>query len=92
MQSDNLEFIFYGEIVMIIKFWEKKIVISGRLGIILGTIMLLLIGAFLLYCAINPPAHFHFLKENINRIIYGVIGVLLILKALKMLFTRKDKS
>ncbi len=68
---------------MIKKFWEKKITISGKSARILGTILMVLIGIFLLYCAINPPTYFHFLKENINRIIYGVIGVLLIFKALK---------
>ncbi len=68
---------------MIKKFWEKKITISGKSARILGTILMGLIGIFLLYCAINPPTYFHFLKENINRIIYGVIGVLLIFKALK---------
>ena len=36
--------------------------------------------------------NWYFLKENINRIIYGVIGVLLILKALRMFFTNKLKS
>lgn len=68
---------------MIKKFWEKKITISGKSARILETILMVLIGIFLLYCAINPPTYFHFLKENINRIIYGVIGVLLIFKALK---------
>ena len=68
---------------MIKKFWEKKITISGKSARILGTILMVLIGIFLLYCAINPPTYFHFLKENINRIIYGAIGILLIFKALK---------
>lgn len=76
---------------MIIKFWEKKIAISGKLATILGTAMMVLIGTLLLYCAVNPPAYFPFLKENVNRIIYGVIGVLLIIKALRMLFTKKNK-
>lgn len=71
-----------------IKFWEKKITITGKLAAILGTIFMVIIGAFLLYCAINPPAYFHFLKENINRIIYGIIGIFLIFKALRMLFTK----
>ena len=77
---------------MIIKFWEKKLTISGKLARVLGTILMVLIGIFLLYCAINPPSYFHFLKEDINRIIYGVIGVLLILKALRMLFANKLKN
>ena len=88
----KLEFIFYGGESLIIKFWEKKLTISGKLARVLGTILMVLIGTFLLYCAINPPTYFHFLKENINRIIYGVIGVLLILKALRMLFTNKLKN
>lgn len=71
-----------------IKFWEKKITITGKLAAILGTIFMVIIGAFLLYCAINPPAYFHFLKENINRIIYGIIGIFLIFKALRMLFAK----
>lgn len=80
----KFESIFYrGSGTMIKKFWEKKITISGKSARILGTILMGLIGIFLLYCAINPPTYFHFLKENINRIIYGVIGVLLIFKALK---------
>lgn len=80
----KFESIFYrGSGTMIKKFWEKKITISGKSARILGTILMVLIGIFLLYCAINPPTDFHFLKENINRIIYGVIGVLLIFKALK---------
>lgn len=71
-----------------IKFWEKKITITGKLAAILGTIFMVIIGAFLLYCAINPPAYFHFLKENINRIIYGIIGIFLIFKALRTLFPK----
>ena len=50
---------------------------------------MVLIGTFLLYCALNP---LDFLKENLNRIIFGVIGVLLILKALRMLFANKLKN
>lgn len=75
-----------------IKFWEKKITVSGKSAVILGTAMTVLIGAFLLYCAVDPPESFHFLKENINRIIYGVIGTLLIVKALRIFFTKKNKS
>lgn len=47
---------------------------------------------FLLYCAINPPAYFPFLKDAINRIIYGVVSVFLSFKALKMFFTKENKS
>ena len=71
---------------MLIKFWEKKVTISGKIADILGSILMVLIGTFLLYCALNP---LDFLKENLNRIIFGVIGVLLILKALRMLFANK---
>lgn len=74
---------------MLIKFWEKKVTISGKIADILGSILMVLIGTFLLYCALNP---LDFLKENINRIIFGVIGVLLILKALRMLFANKLKN
>lgn len=77
---------------MIIKFWEKKkaIPIKGKLAKILVSIMMLVISIFLLYCAINPPAYFTFLKEAINRMIYGVVGVFLSFKALKMLFTKEN--
>ncbi len=72
--------------------WEKKIVISGKPAVILGTAITVLMGAFLLYCAVNPPEFFSFLKDNLNRMIYGVIGTLLIIKTLKIFFTKKNKS
>ncbi|MEE0212098.1 MAG: hypothetical protein UEP78_08590 [Negativibacillus sp.] len=78
---------------MIITFWEKKksIPIKGTFAKILVTIILLIISVFLLYCAINPPAYFPFLKDNINRILYGVVGLVFAFKALKMLFTKERK-
>ena len=75
-----------------IKFWEKKITVSGKSAVILGTAMTALTGAFLLYCAVNPPEAFPFLKDNLNRMIYGVIGILLIVKTLRIFFTKKNKS
>jgi len=46
----------------------------------------------LIYCAIKPPAYLPFLKDDINRIIYGVVGAFFSFKALKMLFTKENKS
>lgn len=75
---------------MIIKFWEKKksILIRGMKSTIIVTTILLIIGGFLIYCAINPPAFFPFLKDGFNRIIYTVIGVYIIFQGLKLFFTR----
>lgn len=79
---------------MFIKFWEKKksIPIRGTLMKASVAIVVLIICAFLIYCAIKPPAYLPFLKEGINRIIYGVVGVSFGFKALKMLFTKENKS
>lgn len=79
---------------MFIPFWEKKksIPIRGALMKVLVAIVVLIICAFLIYCAIKPPAYFPFLKDDINQIIYGVVGAFFGFKALKMLFTKENKS
>lgn len=79
---------------MFITFWEKKksIPIKGTLMKASVAIVVLIICAFLIYCAIKPPAYLPFLKDDINRIIYGVVGVSFGFKALKMLFTKENKS
>ena len=76
-----------------INFWEKKksIQIRGKFATSMATIAVLTISIFLLYCAVNPPTYFPFLKDGINRIIYGVMGVFFIFKALRMFFVKKHK-
>lgn len=74
-----------------LKNWQKKVVITGKPAVLLGTIMMEAIGIFLLYCAINPPECFDFLKENINRLIYGIFGVLLVWKGIKNAFYKHNR-
>ncbi len=51
-----------------INFWEKKksIQIRGKFATSMATIAVLTISIFLLYCAVNPPTYFPFLKDGIN--------------------------
>lgn len=70
----------------------KKIVeltITGKLGKVLGTILMMLLGVFLLYLAIQPPKFFAFLHGNLERIGFGIIGAFLILAGIKNVFRKK---
>lgn len=73
-----------------IKFWEKNksIPIKGVRATIVSTIILLIIGGFLIYCAVKPPTFFPFLKDVFNRIIYVAVGLFIIYKALKLFFSK----
>lgn len=47
-----------------LKLWQKKVVITGKSAILLGTIMMEAIGILLLYYIINPPEYFDFLNAS----------------------------
>lgn len=69
--------------------WEKRvsIPIEGPAATAASALVIAALGIFLLRSAIEPPAYLPFLKGSFNRILYGVVGSHLILRALR--FCRK---